>query len=239
MNQSDLNHDRQLTDLLANAESYFRYFQAVYGDKIYLEAEIDSISLTRQERKQLGFANLGYEIRHCRRCELYKTRSQVVIGAGNPDSKILLIGEAPGFNEDKQGKPFVGEAGNLLDKILKSIHLRREDIYLTNVLKCRPPENRDPEPHEQKACLNFLMDQLELIQPRFILLLGRVAAQALLKTDQSLVQLRQKIHRIGNARAVVTYHPAALLRFPKYKRDTWEDVQIFQKLLRGDDDLQR
>jgi DNA polymerase len=142
----------------------------------------------------------------------------------------LLIGEAPGANEDAQGKPFVGEAGKLLDKILSAIKLSRSDVFVTNVVKCRPPNNRDPLPEEIGACASILEQQLEILKPKFILILGRIAAQSLLKTAKALRELRGQVVELFNAQVVVTYHPSALLREPALKRSAWEDVQLFQKL---------
>jgi DNA polymerase len=142
----------------------------------------------------------------------------------------VLIGEAPGADEDAQGEPFVGRAGQLLNKILEAIQFKREDVYICNILKCRPPNNRDPQPEEIHACEPHLWKQIELIQPKLILCLGRISAQVLLKTNASLTELRAKVHNYRGIPMMVTYHPAALLRNPHWKRPTWEDVQKFRKL---------
>ncbi len=165
----------------------------------------------------------------CSRCTLAKTRHKVVFGSGDPGSSVMLIGEAPGADEDRVGEPFVGEAGALLSKMLAAIQLDRNSVYICNVLKCRPPNNRDPLPDEIIACKPFLLRQIELINPRIILCLGRFSAHVLLQTDEALSRLRGRVHYYHNAEIVVTYHPAALLRNPQYKRDAWEDLKLFRR----------
>ena len=142
----------------------------------------------------------------------------------------MLIGEAPGYEEDKTGNPFVGSAGQLLDKILNAIKFKREDVYIANILKCRPPQNRDPLPDEIKICRSYLKQQILMIRPKIILALGRFAGQTLLNTEASLNQMRGKVHDIKGIKLVVTYHPAALLRHAEWKRPTWEDVQLLRKM---------
>ena len=166
----------------------------------------------------------------CTKCPLGHTRTNFVFGVGNPQADIMLIGEAPGAEEDAQGEPFVGRAGQLLNKILEAIQLRREEVYICNILKCRPPNNRDPLPEEITACEPHLWKQIELIKPKLILCLGRISAQVLLKTNASLTELRATVHNYRGIPMMVTYHPAALLRNPHWKRPTWEDVQKFRKL---------
>ncbi|MEP0822125.1 MAG: uracil-DNA glycosylase [Ignavibacterium sp.] len=166
----------------------------------------------------------------CLKCSLGQTRTKFVFGVGNPKADLVLVGEAPGADEDLQGEPFVGRAGQLLNKILEAIRFKREDVYICNILKCRPPNNRDPQPEEIALCEPYLWKQLELIKPRLILCLGRIAAQALLKTSESLTALRGRVHDYRGIKLMVTYHPAALLRNPNWKRPTWEDVQKVRKL---------
>lgn len=166
----------------------------------------------------------------CLKCSLGQTRKKFVFGVGNPQADLVLVGEAPGADEDLQGEPFVGRAGQLLNKILEAIRFKREDVYICNILKCRPPNNRDPQPEEIALCEPYLWKQLELIKPRLILCLGRIAAQALLKTSESLTALRGRVHDYRGIKLMVTYHPAALLRNPNWKRPTWEDVQKVRKL---------
>ncbi|MDZ7806874.1 MAG: uracil-DNA glycosylase [Gracilimonas sp.] len=155
--------------------------------------------------------------------------TNLVFGVGNSNADLMVIGEAPGYNEDKQGEPFVGEAGQLLDKILGAINFNREDIYITNILKHRPPNNRDPKSEERQHSLPFLLKQIELIDPKLILCVGRISATTLLGKDTSLGKLRGKFHSFHGRELMATYHPAALLRNPKWKRPTWEDVQKLRK----------
>lgn len=162
---------------------------------------------------------------NCQLCPLGKTRNKFVYGAGNPNADVLFIGEAPGADEDRLGEPFVGRAGQLLDKILAAIQLTRNDVYIANILKCRPPNNRDPQPEEMELCFPYLHEQIRLIQPKLICTLGRIAAQAVLQTTTPLGKLRNRWHQFEGVPTLVTYHPAALLRFPSYKRDTWEDMK--------------
>jgi len=167
-------------------------------------------------------------MRDCNKCPLSETRTKLVYGDGSPHADIMFIGEAPGRDEDLQGVPFVGRAGQLLDKILTAINFSRDDIYIANILKCRPPNNRDPQPDEMAACMPHLQTQMKIIKPRLICALGRVAAQALLNTSTPLGKLRKDWHDYNGIPMLVTYHPAALLRFPSYKRDCWEDVLMLR-----------
>jgi uracil-DNA glycosylase family 4 len=167
----------------------------------------------------------------CTKCPLYKTAKNPVPGEGNPEADFVCVGEAPGATEDEQGRPFVGQAGQLLTKILGAIDLRREDVFICNVLKHRPPGNRNPEPDEVAACSPYLVRQIELLRPKVILALGTFAAQTLLQTRESIGKLRGRIHRYYGVPLIVTYHPAALLRNPSWKRPTWEDVQLARRLL--------
>jgi uracil-DNA glycosylase len=176
---------------------------------------------------------LNKNICNCKKCPLGKTRTNFVFGIGNTDADVVVVGEAPGGEEDKQGKPFVGRAGQLLTDILKAINFTREEVFICNILKCRPPENRNPLPEEIFHCEPYLFKQLELIKPRLILAVGTFAGQTLTKTKEPLGKLRGKFFdfHVGgiNAKLMVTYHPAALLRNPHWKKPTWEDVQLFRK----------
>ncbi len=169
----------------------------------------------------------------CQKADVLKTDledTNLVFGVGNPDADLMLIGEAPGAEEDKQGEPFVGAAGQLLNKILEAINFEREDVYIANILKHRPPNNRNPLPEERKRSLPFLLRQIDLIKPKLILCLGKVSAQTLLDSDDTLGSMRGKFHSFrGDYELMATYHPAALLRSPKWKRPTWEDVQLLRK----------
>ena len=176
------------------------------------------------------FEALRVEVAACARCDLYQQRTQTVFGMGNPYADLLIIGEAPGADEDRQGLPFVGRAGKLLDEMLFAVGLSREQIFIANVLKCRPPDNRNPQADEVASCANYLKRQIEMIAPRFILLLGRIAAHHLLNVQDSLGRLRQQSHFYGNIPVIVTYHPAYLLRSPQEKAKAWEDLNKMQKL---------
>lgn len=169
----------------------------------------------------------------CTACALCETRTQAVPGVGTMSAELLVIGEAPGQEEDRRGEPFVGRAGQLLDRMLAAIGLDRQTVYITNVLKCRPPNNRDPRPEEVRACAGYLRRQIELIAPRVILSVGRVSAQSLLETDQPVGRLRDAWHRFGphDTPLRVTYHPAYLLRSPAQKRKAWADLKAVRGLL--------
>jgi uracil-DNA glycosylase family 4 len=170
-------------------------------------------------------------IHECQRCSLGATRNKFVFGAGNPNAEIMFVGEAPGAEEDRQGIPFVGRAGQLLDKILAAMKLSRDDVYIANILKCRPPNNRDPQPEEAATCEPYLHHQLNLIKPKIICCLGRISAQRLMQTNMSLAQMRDRWFDYRGTILMVTYHPAALLRNPNFKRPTWEDMQKLMKKL--------
>ena len=170
---------------------------------------------------------LAQEVAGCTLCkELATTRKQTVFGVGNPAAHLCFMGEAPGASEDQQGEPFVGRAGKLLDKIIAACGMCREDVYILNVLKCRPPGNRNPTPTESQSCRRFLNRQLELIEPEFICCLGAVAAQNLLDTTESIGHLRGRVHQYRGIKVVCTYHPAYLLRNPAAKKPTWEDMKL-------------
>lgn len=178
-------------------------------------------------------ASLAAVAETCTRCRLAQGRQRVVFGAGNPNAELMLIGEGPGAEEDRQGLPFVGAAGELLTKIIQAIAMRREDVYIANVVKCRPPGNRDPQPDEVAACRGYLERQIDLIKPRVIVILGKVAAQTLLGTDSPIGRLRGQWFQVRDIPAMVTYHPAALLRNQAFKRPTWEDMQLVRDRLRA------
>jgi DNA polymerase len=172
----------------------------------------------------------------CTRCKLHRLgRRQIVYGVGNPRAELMFIGEAPGHDEDVQGIPFVGRAGQLLTKIIEAIDLNRDDVYIANVIKCRPPENRNPESDEVASCEPFLFRQVQIIKPRVIVALGTFAAQTLLRTNDPISRLRGKVFHYGDARLIPTFHPAYLLRSPERKREVWEDMKKVRALLRGED----
>ena len=170
-------------------------------------------------------------VSRCTRCPLYATAKNPVPGVGDPNADFMLVGEAPGANEDEQGEPFVGQAGQLLNKIIGAIGLSRDDVFIANVLKHRPPGNRNPLPEEITACSPYLVRQIELIRPKVIVALGTFAAQTLLDTKLTIGKLRGQVHRYYGVPLVVTYHPAALLRNQAWKRPTWEDVQLARRIL--------
>ena len=184
-----------------------------------------------REARLAKLADLAERVQGCTRCVLAETRTKVVVGVGTIDPPIMLVGEAPGHDEDVSGEPFVGRAGQLLTRILGAMQLARTDVYIANVIKCRPPENRNPLPGEITACSPFLAEQIQLVRPRILVALGRYAASTLLRTQQSLASLRGRVHDYQGTPVVVTYHPSALLRYPQYKKPTWEDMQFVLKLL--------
>lgn len=171
------------------------------------------------------------KVSECTRCPLYATATNHVPGEGNSNAQLVVVGEAPGEREDSLGRPFVGPSGELLTKILAAIDLKREDVFICNVLKHRPPGNRNPRPEEVEACSPYLIKQLEIIQPRVIVAFGTFAAQTLLNTKEAIGKLRGRVHRYHGTPLVVTYHPAAMLRNPAWKRPTWEDVKLARRIL--------
>ena len=188
----------------------------------------DSLFDMTESRTKVNFNTMDdirKAVEACQACPLYKTRTNAVFGTGNENAKLVFVGEAPGADEDQQGKPFVGKAGQKLTQIINAMGLSRDEVYITNVLKSRPPNNRNPLPLEIEACEPFLIAQLKLINPKIICTLGTFATQTLLKTDQPISRLRGKFHTYQGIRLMPTYHPAFLLRNPKFKKDVWEDVQ--------------
>ena len=203
---------------------YLDQTRQLYGNQLFLKD-------MKQNAIEIAHKNLDSfkeSICHCQECPLGKTRQNFVFGVGNPQAKIVFVGEAPGKQEDLQGVPFVGRAGKLLDKILAAITLTRDDVYICNVLKCRPPENRDPLPSEVEKCEPYLIKQLQLIDPKLIVALGRISACTILKTKDSLKNLRNQIFKYAGIDLLVTYHPAALLRNPNFKKPAWEDFQVIR-----------
>ncbi|HEY1309818.1 MAG TPA: uracil-DNA glycosylase [Pseudolabrys sp.] len=180
----------------------------------------------------VDWAELKTRVAGCTRCVLCKTRTQTVFGVGNQQAQWLIVGEAPGAEEDRQGEPFVGRAGQLLNSMLRAIGLARDEVYIANVLKCRPPNNRDPLASETGECLPYLEQQIALIKPKIMLAVGRIASQNLLRTEVTLGRLRQQVHRFGLSQVplVVTYHPAYLLRTPADKRKAWEDLKFAREV---------
>ncbi len=170
------------------------------------------------------------EIKDCQKCKLAKGRTHLVFGAGAPDARLMFVGEGPGREEDLQGLPFVGPAGQVLDRMIKRLGFERDEVYIANVVKCRPPQNRDPQADEVEACFPYLQRQIDIIQPRYIFCLGRIAAHALLGYKAEMATLRGRIHYYKNSKVFVTYHPAALLRNQKLFWATFEDMKLFRKV---------
>ncbi len=225
----------------------------IFGDDLYTSIKLNEIKYEKEVEKTLKVSDtkkekvsgvysisqfehinnlddFNNEIDSCQMCGLGETRNKFVFGVGNPNADLLLIGEAPGAEEDKQGIPFVGRAGKLLTDILKAIKFERDDIYIANILKCRPPNNRDPKPSERELCKPYLYKQIDLIKPKVILCLGKVAANVMFNNNESLTKMRGSVHELNGIKTMVTYHPAALLRNPNWKKPTWEDVQKLRKL---------
>ena len=206
-----------IQEIAASLSAYLRDLQSWGLDAIPLRSNAE---LLRTLREEMG---------ECSRCPLHRGRKHLVFGQGNPDARLMFVGEAPGRDEDLEGEPFVGRAGKLLTKIIQSISLQREDVYIANVIKCRPPMNRNPLPEEIRTCQPFLWKQIEIIRPRIICTLGTFAAQTLLNTTDKISALRGRFYEIGNSKLMPTFHPAFLLRNPERKRDVWEDMKRIRK----------
>ncbi len=189
------------------------------------------ITLPRQDRRDC-LIDMMRTVQSCEKCpELAKSRTRTVFGAGNINAKLVFVGEAPGFDEDQQGLPFVGKAGQLLTKMIEAIGLKRSDVFICNVLKCRPPQNRNPNPDEVTNCSPYLWSQLETINPQVICTLGNFAARTILKMDKAISQLRGSVHTVREWKVVCTFHPSYLLRSPEEKRKAWDDLKRVQSLL--------
>lgn len=204
---------------------------AAYLQEMGIQKWMLRVSSNVQNSEQLSTATcwekLAEQVANCKRCDLYKTRTQTVFGTGNKAAELMIVGEAPGANEDLQGEPFVGRAGKLLTSMLKSINYTREQVYITNIVKSRPPNNRDPTPEEVAACIPYLQQQIILIQPKLILVVGRIAAHHLLGINTPIGQMRGQEYSYGENKipVLVTYHPAYLLRSPREKRKAWHDME--------------
>ena len=213
--------------MTSESELLFRYLdqtRELYGNHIFLDVQKVKDSVQNAD----DLESFKTSICQCQKCPLGGTRTNFVFGIGNPQADIVFVGEAPGEKEDLEGEPFVGRAGKLLDKILAAIELSRDDVYICNVLKCRPPKNRDPLPSEVDLCEPYLKTQLSLINPKLIVALGRVAACTILRTKEPLKNLRNQIFKYEGVDLLVTYHPAALLRNPNFKIPTWEDFKLIR-----------
>lgn len=206
-----------------------RYYLNALGIQPQVSKPLPSIS------SQPSLLQLSQEVSACQRCALATTRCKTVFSRGSAKAALMVIGEAPGFYEDQQGLPFVGKAGELLDKMLKSIALAPEEVYIANVLKCRPPNNRDPRPEEIDCCSPYLLQQIQMIRPRLILALGRFSGQFLIKKPLSVGQLREKVHYFQEIPFIVSYHPAYLLRNPLDKKKAYQDLLKVKQILDGND----
>lgn len=216
--------NENLKDIIDDLKFHLEYLKGIGIEYLFMEEDKKKDSLSLDEiRKRLG---------DCKRCRLHQSRRSIVFGEGNENAKLMIIGEAPGFDEDVQGRPFVGKAGQLLTRILQSINLQREEVYITNVVKCRPPQNRNPKPDEINSCNPFLMMQIKTISPKIICALGTFSAQTLLKTDAKITALRGKVYELEGIKIVPTYHPAYLLRNPDKKREVWEDMKRISKIMK-------
>jgi len=210
--------------------SYLKQTQELFGDELYLSITTDSHEKNKNAKSDLEI--FCKEISECQKCALGATRNKFVFGVGDPQANLMLVGEAPGAEEDRFGEPFVGRAGKLLDKILAAIkRSRAQDVYICNVLKCRPPNNRDPLASEVEQCEPYLLKQIAIMRPKLIVALGRVAGTTLLKIEQPLKDMRGKLHDYFGTPLIVTYHPAALLRNSNFKTATWEDFKWIRSIL--------
>lgn len=219
--------------MAANANKRLQYLQALDVQVWTMRKSAKTTDANLKPTSELDWEELQARVVSCTACPLYKTRTNSVFGVGNQHADLLIIGEAPGANEDKQGEPFVGRGGRLLNSILQSIGLSREQVYIANILKSRPPNNRDPLPEEVAACTPYLQRQIALLQPKLILAVGRIAAHFLLGTDEAMSRLRGREFHYGDSHIplFITYHPAYLLRAPREKRKAWQDMLLVQKHL--------
>lgn len=199
-----------------------QYYLQQMGIDVWCERTIDNHSLLSVLQKKVA---------QCQRCTLCQSRTQTVFARGNPQAKLMIVGEAPGFYEDQRGLPFVGKAGMLLDRMLKSIDLSENDVYIANILKCRPPNNRDPSPEEILQCTDYLIEQINLVKPKILLALGRFSGQFLTNSSKTLGQMRQEIHYYQSTQCIVSYHPAYLLRNPQDKKKSFDDLLKIKHLL--------
>jgi len=213
----------------AGSRASFNKLQALPKDS--KEGKENLKAKTSLKDKTAALKKLEAKVLKCKKCSLYKSRTNIVLGEGSPDAKLMFVGEAPGKDEDLQGKPFVGRAGKLLGKIIEAMGLKREDVYIANILKDRPPENRNPQEDEIKACIPYLKEQIKIIQPKVICALGTFAAQRLLEEETTISKLRGKFYVYEGIKLMPTYHPAYLLRNSKEKATVWSDMKLIMKEL--------
>ena len=214
--------DENINELISDLKTYLEYLKGM-GIISLPSSEMEPEKPTRSQ--VLTLEEVRKELGDCKRCKLHQTRRTIVFGEGNEKATLMFIGEGPGYDEDVQGRPFVGRAGQLLTKIIQSINLQREEVYIANIIKCRPPQNRNPEPDEIQSCNPFLRKQIQVIQPKIICALGTFSAQTLLKTETKITALRGKFYDLEGIKVIPTYHPAFLLRNPDKKREVWEDMK--------------
>lgn len=225
---------RQIRDMLLLTRDALIYYQSLGFDKVPLETHNIQWSNRLTKNREVDLLALREEIGDCKRCKLSKQRKNIVFGEGSPEASLMFIGEAPGSEEDIQGRPFVGEAGQLLTRLIQKMGFKREEVYIANIVKCRPPSNRDPEEDEIEACSPFLIKQIEIISPSIIVSLGRISAWTLLKTKISITKLRGRFYEYEGIPLMPTFHPAYLLRNPKDKWLVWSDMQqVLERLKRG------
>lgn len=238
--------DQNVKEIIGDLKSYLEYLKGLGitelplfsngNEKIYQSDVSNGVGAIHESPLPYRMANrspsepqrleeIRNELGDCRRCKLHRTRRTIVFGEGNKKARLMLIGEGPGNDEDVQGRPFVGKAGQLLTKILQAIEIEREEVYIANIIKCRPPQNRNPEPDEIENCYPFLLKQIQAIRPRIICALGTFSSQTLLKTDVKITALRGKVYDFSGIQLFPTYHPAYLLRNPEKKREVWEDMK--------------
>lgn len=206
------------------------------GIEIFTRRHVNAAEAPLQDMRHTAqdfayWQNLQQAVSTCTKCDLHQSRTKAVFGVGKSNAEIMFIGEAPGANEDLQGEPFVGRAGQLLNSMMRSIGLQREEVFIANIIKCRPPQNRDPNPQEVACCTPYLIEQIKFIQPKLLIALGRIAAQFLLNTDSSLTSLRQHNHEYEGTPLLITFHPAYLLRSPTEKAKAWQDFQKIRDFL--------
>jgi len=220
--------DENIGELIGDLRTYLEYLK---GMGIISLPAAENVVEKAPRSGTVTLADVRKELGDCKRCKLHRTRKTIVFGEGNEKATLMFIGEGPGYDEDVQGRPFVGKAGQLLTKIIESIDLSREEAYIANIIKCRPPQNRNPEPDEIGSCNPFLMRQIEVIRPKIICALGTFSAQTLLQTDTKITALRGKLYDLEGIKLIPTYHPAFLLRNPERKREVWEDMKKIAELL--------
>lgn len=230
--------DQQIREIVDDLKSYLEYLKGMGIEDLPISEGIRAENRSNPSPLPRGGSTLKdiqTELGDCQRCKLHRTRRTIVFGEGNEKAKLMFIGEGPGYDEDVQGKPFVGKAGQLLTRIIQSMHLQREEVYIANIIKCRPPQNRNPEPDEIESCSPFLLKQIDTIQPRVVCALGAFSAQTLLKTMAKISALRGKVYDLDNIKVIPTYHPAFLLRNPEKKKDVWEDMKRALECLREEE----